>query len=302
MSRPPGDPIRIRVPASTSNLGPGFDVLGLAVDRGVEVEFRPGTKPGLAVRWGGTLEGLGLTGDRNLVAVAARTRLGRPLEGRLAVTSDAPVGRGLGSSAAARVAGTLLGALLAGEEPDREAVALAVSRAEGHPDNAVPAVMGGLVAARLHPGGLEWIRLPLSPDLAFVYAAPETPLSTEAAREALPDTVPHADAVDNATRLPLLLDALARGDGPAVGRNLDDRLHVPYRIPLIPGAAGCVAAGLGAGAFGVTLSGAGSGLLAVTDARRARAVEAAMGRAFTEATGGAVAFRLSPDQEGARWG
>lgn len=302
MSRPRSEPLRIRVPASTSNLGPGFDVLGMAVDRGVEVTFRPEAGRRLEVVCGGTLEGLELAGDRNLVVAAAVARLGRNLEGVLEMTSDVPVGRGLGSSAAARVAGTILGALLAGEEPDREAVALTSARAEGHPDNAVPAVMGGLVAARLHPEGLEWIRLPLSPDLAFVYAAPEEPLATDAARDALPSTVSHADAVANAARLPFLLDALARGDGPAAGRSLHDRLHVPYRIPLIPGAAGALAAGVAAGAFGVTLSGAGSGVLALVAPGTAPAVEAALRRAFQEATGSAVAFPLAPDQDGARWG
>lgn len=308
MITPDPPAIRIRVPASTSNLGPGFDVLGLAVDRGVEVVFHPGSPPGpgpdtgLRIHRRGSLEGLDLPPNRDLVVAAARERLGRDLRGVLEMTSDIPVGRGLGSSAAARTAGAILGALLSGDEPDREAVALAVSRAEGHPDNAVPAVMGGLVAARLHPGGLEWIRLPLSPRLALVYAAPEVPLDTEAARDALPATVAHADAVANAARLPLLLDALARGDGEAVGRNLEDRLHVPYRIPLIPGAADCRAAGLHAGAFGVTLSGAGSGLLAVAPPEQAAEVQEAMRQALVRATGGAVAFPLVVDQDGARWG
>lgn len=293
----------VRVPASTSNLGPGFDVLGMAVDAFLEAEWAPGDG-GLQRSSSGTLtevswadaddlilRGLGEVGDGNLPG------------GRLSVRSDIPVGGGLGSSAAARIAGRVLGHLVRGEEVDRLALLGEVARAEGHPDNAAPAILGGLVAARLgRDGGVDARPLPVSTRLAWVYASGGAGLSTRAAREALPTVVDHAAAVRNAARLALLLPALADGDGPALREAMADELHVPFRLPLIAGAAEAARAGDGAGAWAVTLSGAGSGLLAATPHGAEDAVGRAMADAFRAASGTGAYRVLRPWLPGARWG
>lgn len=309
----------VRVPASTSNLGPGFDVLGLALDLFLEARFHPGPAP-FALTRGGTLEDLRVPlRDDLLVQALAEAFAGEAMDdadavgargsllpaGTLHVTSRIPVGRGLGSSAAALVAGRILGLLLAGRPVERHDVLAWVTTLEGHPDNAGPAVLGGLVAGAVSgTGEVRAVPLPLSPRLAWAFAAPGVPLSTRSSRSALPDTVSHGAAVRNAGRLALLLPALAAGDGPLLAETMVDELHVPYRLPLIPGALEAVAAGRRAGAWAVTLSGAGSGLLAATPPERVRAVGEAMADAFrgVPAARGGFHHVLHPWLPGTRWG
>jgi len=265
----------VRVSASTSNLGAGFDCLGLALDLWLETRLESGR--GEAV-YGGTLESL--DPDDDLIAAILLER--DLLRGkRLIVTSNIPVGRGLGSSAAATVAALLL-AGLEGDDLYREAV-----QREGHPDNVGPAIYGGLVLAAHKP-----TRLPLHRSIGIALAVPELIISTKTARERLPIEVPRSVVVQQAQRAAALVHGLVHGDADLVDYGMDDRLAVPVRKNLIPGYDDAVEAGLVAGAWGVTISGAGSTLVAVTDVSIADSVAEAMAEALTGA--GTVAMPMAP--------
>ncbi len=284
--------MRVRVPGSTSNLGAGFDTIGLAVSRYLTAEYRAGDGP-LAIDRRGTLASLqGMPEELDLFAQAMRS-VCPSLGGTLVLDSEIPVGRGLGSSAAAVVGGLTLGAAVASSNVD---VLRTARRWESHLDNVAPCLLGGLVAVVEN----EAFPLVLAPGIAFAYAAPGVPLSTARARAALPASVPHSEAARALGHLAALIRGLETANVALLQLGLADRLHVPYRLPLIPGGAAAREAGLAAGAWGVTVSGAGSGLLAVTAPEKAASVAEAMAAAFRESAGpeGVVAFPLVPDSRG----
>jgi len=278
-----------RVPASTSNLGPGFDLLGLALGLWLEVRVTEGTgRDHELVRTGtGTGELPGAEGDLVLRAFEA-VRAARPFAGsfRFDVHSEIPVGRGLGSSGAAVVAGALLARVLSRAElADSELLARAIEL-EGHPDNAAAALHGGLtLCARRSNGGWRVITPPLSTRIGFAVAWPASPLPTARARAVLPPSVPFGDAVENPRRLALLLEGLRTGERELIELGGVDRLHVSYRLPLLPGSERAFAAAREAGAWMTTLSGAGSGLLALGERGRMEPVAEAMAAELRAATG-----------------
>lgn len=300
-------PASVRVPCSTSNLGAGFDVVGLALDRYLKASFEPGGAE-LRLERAGTLAGLDLPPDRDLLVRAFRSHLetrGVAVPaGVIRAESEIPVGRGLGSSAAAVVAGLALAAAVAGDaEPDRCALLVEAERWEGHPDNVAPALLGGLVAsAHDAAGSTHAMPHPVSEAVGFAFAAPGVVVPTSTARAALPVTVPHGAAIRSLGRLAALLRGLATADAALLAIGFSDELHVPYREPLIPGAAWALSAAREAGAWAATISGAGSGLIAVCEPRRAGEVAEAMGRAFAEAAGpeGVAWFAARPELEGTR--
>jgi len=296
----------VRVPGSTSNLGAGFDCVGLALDRYLIASYEPGAGP-LEVERRGTLADLRASPRDDLLVQAftgrlARAGLGEPT-GRIVVDSEIPFARGLGSSAAAVVAGWVLAGAAAGLEFDRQGAFEEAAAREGHPDNAAPASLGGLIAiARDGDGAVRPFRLPLSPTLGFAYAAPGVVVATAAARAALPPSVPLAQAARGLGRVAALVHGLATADPAPLRAGFADELHVPHRLRLIPGGAAALAAAEGAGAWAATISGAGSGLIAVCPPERAEEVAAAMGEAFRREAGpdGVVHFAARPDPEGAR--
>jgi homoserine kinase len=248
----------VSVPATTANLGPAFDCLGLALTLRNRVEITPARETRVVVEG----EGAGLLPENedNLVLLAMQhlaRYAGQPLPPVHVLQQNAiPVGSGLGSSAAAVTAGLLAaGALLDTELPAPLLLALA-TELEGHADNVAAALYGGLVLV----AGEEVLPLPVAP-LRAVVVLPAVTLSTQAARAALPESVPRADAVFNLGQMGLLLQALAQGDHDLLARAMADRLHQPYRVPLIPGMAAALEAAHAAGAA-ACLSGAGPSLIA----------------------------------------
>ena len=315
--------IHVVCPGSTSNLGSGFDTLGLAVNRYLTLHLMPaekGSAPGLMLERRGTLAALGQAirpGD-DLIVSTLTARVGTFSEPmRLIADSNIPVGKGLGSSASARVAGEVLSALLTEGAPDPMAVLEAAANAEGHPDNVAPAVLGGLVAAgtldsnppgdpRGKGGGPDIRSLPLSPEIGWGYAAPASSLGTRESRAALPKAWPRDVVARSLSRLARLIPSLAHPgvDGEKLRGLFDDELHVPYRRPLSPGALEAAAAARAEGAWGVTLSGAGSGLIALGPRQGMGAIVSAMRAAFLEAdsSGQPDAFGLEVEARGVRWG
>lgn len=299
---------RVRVPGSTSNLGAGFDCVGLAVQRYLDAVYEPGPAP-LRLERTGTLAAIDGADEDDLLLRAFRDRLaGHGVAqpgGTLRARSEIPLARGLGSSSAATVAGLALADRAAGADPtDRAALLVDAARREGHPDNAAPALFGGLVAVVPGAGGRpRALESPLSADVGLAYAAPGVEVSTARAREALPREVAHDVAVRTASRLVALLHGLAHADAEAIRVGFDDELHVPYRLPLIPGAVAAMRAGRDAGAWAVTISGAGSGLIAACSPDDAPAVADAMADALEEEAGaeGVVAFAAKPDRDGLKY-
>jgi homoserine kinase len=240
--------LRLRVPGSTSNLGPGFDALGLALQVYLELDVLAVHDDG-AGRLHFTFEG-GAPAGENAIAVAIADEAGRrrimlpSLD--LAVRSTIPVQAGLGSSAAAIVAGLrLVHALCSdqaqGDEGDVGRLLDAATALEGHPDNVSASILGGLTASSQGPGGVTSVASAWPARVRVVIATPRLGLATAKARGVLPATLSRADAVFNVQRTALLLQAIHTGRLDAIAAALDDRLHQPYRAPLVPGLADALA-------------------------------------------------------------
>lgn len=258
--------VRVRVPASTANLGPGFDALGMALGVYNEIEVEV-TGIGLTLEIEGEgAERLQALGKQNLVARAVTgtlEKLGRQADGlRVRMVNHIPLSRGLGSSSAAVLGGVVAAAALAGASLAPEEVLDFALPLEGHPDNITPALLGGLTVATVVNGKVRCVKLPVPEGLSAVAVIPEFHLSTAKARRALPLTVPRADAVFNVGRVALLLAAMQTGRLELLREAAQDRLHQPYRAPLVPGMHEVLAEGEAAGALACFLSGAGPTLLA----------------------------------------
>lgn len=260
--------VRVRVPASTANLGPGFDALGMALGLYNEIEVEiTGTGFALEVEGEGA-EKLQSLGERNLVARSVTEtleRLGGRAEGlRVRMLNRIPLSRGLGSSSAAAMGGVAAAVALAGVTLGPEEMLDLALPFEGHPDNITPALLGGLTVSTVVEGKVKCVKLPVPEGLKAIAVIPEFHLSTAKARKALPPTVPRADAVFNVGRVALFLAAMQSGRLDLLREAAQDRLHQPYRAPLVPGMEEVLAEGERAGALGCFLSGAGPTLLALT--------------------------------------
>jgi homoserine kinase len=291
--------VRVRVPATSANLGPGFDTLGLALGLHNEIVGAEADGVHVAVEGHGAGE---LPGDeRNVVARGVRLAYeaaGRPFRGvALACVNRIPPSRGLGSSAAAWVGGLVAGNALLGSPLDRRTLLRLATASEGHPDNVAAALLGGLTVSCAHDDEITALSLPVPAGLTWIVLMTEVKSATVEARAVLPSSVPRADAVFNVQRVSLLLASLQTGVAGALTVALDDRLHQPYRQRLFPWMPDVARAARAAGALGCVLSGAGPSLLAVvaaadnaTAAGADNAISAgadAVARAMEEALAGA---------------
>jgi homoserine kinase len=292
----------VTVPASSANLGPGFDALGLALALHNEIDAREAQ--GVSVTIEGEGAGQLAAGEDNVVARAVRTAYeaaGRRFPGcALSCVNRIPLARGLGSSAAAWVGGLVAGNALLGGPLDRDAVLALAARAEGHPDNVAAALLGGLTVAYGGAAGARALTLPVPARLRFVVLVPDVSMSTARARAILPGSVPRADAVFNVQRVALLLAGLQTGRVDLLPAALQDRLHEPYRLRLFPWMTGVADAARAAGALGCVLSGAGPSLLALAAGEsEASTVARAMERALAAAGLEGAARALAVDTAGA---
>jgi homoserine kinase len=259
--------VRVRVPATSANLGPAFDCAGLALTRHDVVDFavRP---DGLEVEISGVGAGELPTDESHLVVRAFRVacaHLGWTPSGlRVVADNGIPQGRGMGSSAAAVVAG-LVGAWALCpdvDSVDEDAVLRLATELEGHPDNVAPCLLGGATLSWTAPAGVRAVRLDVAADIRPVVLVPDATLSTHVARGLLPEVVPHADAVFNVARSALLVHALA-GDPVALLEATDDRLHQRQRAAAMPESIALIDS-LRARGHAATVSGAGPSVLVLT--------------------------------------
>jgi homoserine kinase len=285
----------VRIPGTTANLGSGFDTLGLAValynratvgrrsDRRVEI-----TSPIAEDARAGALAML----EEAAAAFFKRTRAPR-FGVDLHLAGEVPIARGLGSSVTARL-GCVAGLnALAGSPLDRQGLLEVVAALEGHPDNAAPAVFGGFTAAGFVGSDVRCIRVPLPSQIRLVTLIPDFEVSTPEARKRVPQTFSKADTIHILNRASLVTAAFATGRLESLRGCFDDRIHQPYRAPLIPGMDAVLAAGVKAGAIGGWLSGSGSTLMCLA-LENPEAVATAMQRKMPKA----AVHILKPDNAG----
>jgi homoserine kinase len=293
------DSVVVRVPASTSNCGSGFDTLGLALKlyNRVTVSRAPGTAP-IPER----------PGDARAQAMVAEvvdsfTRATGVKAGgfRYRIEGEVPAARGLGSSVTV-AAGVLAGLdALHGTALGRPGLVGLVAAIEGHPDNAGAGILGGFCVSRSDPATGAYVdsqRFEVPAEIAFVVVSPPVESVTKESRGALPSTLPFFDAVRSINNAAYLVAAFASGDYRRLAHVSGDFIHEPHRLPRIPGAREAIAAGISGGAWTGWLSGSGSSVMCICERPRADAVFAAMTTAFARASMPSEGRILAADNEG----
>ena len=300
--------VRVRVPATSANLGPGFDALGVACTLYNEMTLTLTHEKGLHISARG--EGaVYIPGDeRNIVWKSIQYLLQRAdraeeFQGaKIRMNNRIPLSRGLGSSATAIVAGLTAANAIVGSPFSRDDLLQLATDIEGHPDNVAPAIFGGFTVNTVTNGHVECFSFLPRIFMRFVVMVPDFYLSTKSAREVLPSEVPMKDAVFNVSHAAMMVAALARGSEKHLGNAFEDALHQNYRASLIPGMFDVFAAAKKAGAYGAVLSGAGPCLIAFAPEHRkcTEEVAAAMQEAFRAHDVEARPLHLRLDTKGAR--
>lgn len=256
--------IEVKVPATSANLGPGFDTLGLALNLYNSFIFKE------------IPQGLEISGceksyadENNLVYIAMQKtfeRLGYVPGGiKIKLKCQIPISRGLGSSASCILGGVIGANELAGDILTIDEILEIATEIEGHPDNIAPALFGGLVVSVVENGNIYYNKVNISPGIKFVALIPDFTLSTKESRDVLPTSVSYQDAVDNVGKVSLLLSTLSNGNFHLLKLALQDNLHQPYRGKLIPKYDHIIHKSNGLGCLGIYLSGAGPTIMAIVD-------------------------------------
>ncbi len=294
-------PLTVRVPATSANLGPGFDCLGVALGRYNSFHFAPAESLLISATGVGCAQ-LDCS-DQNLAyrsfAHCFKER-GYPVPAvHLAIETGVPLARGLGSSSTAIVGGVMAAYAWMDEPWTKTDLLSTVVHLEGHPDNVVPALLGGCQLSLIKAETVTTVAIPWPLALTPVVVIPEFMLSTAEARAILPPLVSRADALFNSTRLGLLLLALERGYFDLLPLALQDRLHQPYRAQLIPGMDQLAQVAQAQGAYGLVISGAGPTLLTLCPPDRAEVIRQALVQAWQDQGISAEAMILPVDPVGA---
>ncbi|MCB1121540.1 MAG: homoserine kinase [Verrucomicrobiae bacterium] len=297
------DSVVVQIPASTSNCGPGFDTLGLAL--GLYGKVDVSRDHGSSISYSGQLKSFpeaALDMVRE-VADAFFNKSGfTPFGFGFDIQSEVPVARGLGSSVVLR--GGLLAALnaVAGSPLSKDDLVAIVSDIEGHPDNAAASILGGFTVARYCAMSKQYFgtqRFAIPDDLKFVVVSPDLEIKTDDSRTALPPQLDFREVISSLNSLSYLVAAFASGNYEALSACRIDHIHEPYRLKSIPHAADAIAAGIEAGAFTGWLSGSGSSVLCVASKAKASAVCQAMEKPFKDHSFPFTAYVLSACNQGA---
>lgn len=261
--------IKVTVPASSANLGAGFDALGLALTLYNTVWMEEADGCHIEAIDGSDIP----TSENNMIYQTAKQlflRCGHPFRGlHIVQENNIPMTRGLGSSSACLVAGLLGANTLMGSPLSRTDLLDLAAQLEGHPDNVAPAMCGGLVTSVIEGGKVHSVSVPVSERIRFGVFIPDFELKTAVARAALPDTVSRDDSVYNLSRAALMTASLFSGSLENLRFAVQDRLHQPYRFPMIAGAEQIFYLSYDLGAYGVCISGAGPSILAIVDKEHA---------------------------------
>lgn len=297
--------IKVTVPASSANLGAGFDALGIALTlyNHVWMEEADGTTGAPVCKIESIDRTPVPTDESNMIYHAAQflfSRCGRPFRGlHIRQENNIPMTRGLGSSSACLVAGLLGANTLMGSPLSTADLSDLAAGLEGHPDNTAPALLGGLVTAVMDGGRVYTVSVPVSDRIRFAVFIPDFELKTEVARSVLPKTVERTDAVYNLSRAALMAASLFSGNLENLRIAVQDRLHQPYRLPLIDGAKQIFYLAYELGAYSVSISGAGSSILAIIDRENTSFIQKAQEQIVREGMNGWRVELFSCDSKGA---
>lgn len=292
-----GDAFRIAVPASSANLGPGFDAIGVALDLWVRATVQPALHFAIAFKAGKYVP-TNVGFENEILRGLDRILLGQRPNVSILIENDIPLGKGLGASAAGAVLGIAIGTELAAERPLPEELARHATELEGHPDNALAALLGGIVvAAQVDGAPPSYLRFDAPAGLSAVAVTPHIVLPTAAARALLPAHYERRDAVYNIQRAALLAAALASGQTHVLRVASGDRIHQPYRAPLVPGFEEMLGFQM-SGLLAIALSGAGPSVLALVEGN-GPAIGDAIRAAFAREGIESDAFELDISSRGA---
>ncbi len=261
----------VHAPASSANLGPGHDSLAMALELRDDIIFEvlaEGESEAITLTEDGSPSGEDLPTGRTNLAIRAFEAVflevgKRPPSVRVTTVNRIPIARGLGSSAAAIVAGVAAGNLFCGGHLDMQGRLNLAARIEGHPDNTAACTLGGVTVSSLVGSRVMWAKVPLPRELRALVVVPGFGVPTGVARNVLPGSVLHADATFNVSRVALLVASLCTGVYENLRYATEDKLHQPYRSPLVPGMLDAIRSACDAGALGAYMSGAGPSILAL---------------------------------------